>query len=420
MDVPLETLESALRQIGSANSAEEISAAWRAGCPRSLGIEYEISVMQFEGTYRLQRHGPTVLQADPAEPLLMVANPANIRELPVLSGGIIQELICDDKPKAVNGLRCTDDPVLENAISEYRSALVAPVRLVKRTVWRIGVMREGNAATEAGLRSYMVIQALLARSVSAQNWTKWARDERDLYDGELQALGRVQKSLLPQELNVPGFEIATSYKPCLQAGGDYYQLIELPSGKLVIVIADVAGHGAAAATGAAMLHSALHGYESDDYSPARALDWLDRHLSKCLKHGSFISAFLGVLDTQTGRLTYASAGHCPPRLRSTSGIHALDEACGLPLGIVGKYGGGEAAVSLIVGDALILYTDGITEAFNAAGEMLTLRGLDSALSETRETASDYVNEIVTRLSRHTADQTADDDQTLVVVRGASQ
>ena len=419
-DVALSSLDEALRRVGLAESAEEIAAAWHAGCQRALGIEYEITVDQFEtppGSYRLVRHGPTALPEDPQEPPKLATSYDEFRAWPIVSGGLLGQLIGDGKPKIVNGLQVETDPILGNVIADYGSAVVTPVRTRSSTSWFIGLMRGPDDATEVTLRNQMAIHALRIRSLSAQNWTRWARNERDLYDRELQAVANIQRSLLPRIPRVPKTDIAASYETCMQAGGDFYDFLELPNGQVAIVIADVSGHGAAAATGMAILHATLHAYGGDRFSPAAVLDWIDRRVSTCLMEGSFITAFLGVLDSETGRLTYSSAGHCPPRLRLANGdIGILDQAGGLPLGIEAHYWGGEADTHLHEGDVLVLYTDGITEARSPSGRMFSATGLDAALQNGGSSATDCVERIVAEVSSHMQNLERDDDHTVVVVR----
>lgn len=416
----LSSLDEALRRIGLAGSAEEIDVAWHAGCQRALGIEYEIVVDQFEtppGSYRLVKHGPTVLPEDPHEPPTLATSNDDLRARPIVSGGLLGQLIGDDKPKVVNGLQVETDPILGNIIADYRSAVVTPVRTRSVTFWIIGFMRGPDDATEVTLRNQMAIHALRTRALSAQNWTRWAINERDLYDKELQAVAHIQRSLLPKIPRVSKTDIATSYETCMQAGGDFYDFLELPNGQVAIVIADVSGHGAAAATGVAVLHATLHAYGGDHFSPATVLDWIDRRVSACLMKGSFITAFLGVLDSETGRLTYSSAGHCPPRIRLANGdIRILNRASSIPLGIDLDFCGSEAETYLHEGDMLVLYTDGITEARSPSGRMFSEAGLDAALQKAGSSAADCVKRIAAEVSSHMQNLELDDDQTVVVVR----
>jgi sigma-B regulation protein RsbU (phosphoserine phosphatase) len=419
-DVALSSLEELLRRITLADSTDEIAAAWQAGCQRALGIEYEILISLFAtppGSYRVIRHGPTARPEEFQLPPGLISNDDELRTFPIFSGGLLGQLIADDRPKTVNGIHLDADPILGSVVAEYRSAVVAPVRFRSSTSWFIGLMRGQSDATEVTLRNQMVIHVLRARSLSAQNWTRWARLERDVYGQELEQLGEVQRSLLPKIPDVQGTEIAASYETCTQAGGDFYDFLALPDGRIAIVIADVSGHGAAAAMGMVMLHATLHAYDGDPFAPAAVLDWTDRRVSACLGEGSFITAFLGVLDPETGRLTYAIAGHCPPRLRLANGaIEILDRAGSLPLGIAGQYSGGEADTYLHEGDALFLYTDGITEARSPCGQEFSEIGLDSALQDCESSARAYVDRVVGAVSAHTQNIKRDDDQTIIVVR----
>src|SRR5205085_5870619 len=120
------------------------------------------------------------------------------------------------------------------------------------------------------------------------------------------------------------------------AGGDYYDFCELPDGRFGILVADVAGHGTPAAVLMAVTHSIAHTHHEEPEPPSRLMTFINRHLSARYtnSNGSFVTAFYGIYDPATRRITYARAGHNPPRIRHNNGeIVSLARGDNLPLGI---------------------------------------------------------------------------------------
>ncbi len=169
----------------------------------------------------------------------------------------------------------------------------------------------------------------------------------------------------------PGSEIApSSYLTSNESGGDYYDFFRLPGERWLILIADVSGHGAAAATVMAMLHAILHCYSPlngiDRFDPAQIMEFANDRLLNARLEGNFVTAFLAVFDPATGRFDYANAGHNPPRLKDglSGKITPIDGAGTLPLGILEDLNATTETIHLKPNDTIVLYTDGITEAFS--------------------------------------------------------
>ena len=229
----------------------------------------------------------------------------------------------------------------------------------------------------------------------------------------------MQQALLPIEIpEIPDLSIATSYLTSQEAGGDYYDFFPLPGGRWGVLIADVAGHGAAAATVMAMLHAILHGYEGPEYDPAAVMRYANRRLGMHRIDATFVTAFFAVYDPADHRLTYARAGHNPPRLKrgDTGEVCVLDDAPGLPLGITDEYDIQTGQLELDLHDTLVLYTDGITEAFSADREQFGTRRLDEALIVCSGEPECVVDSVHKALYQHTRSLSRDDDQTIVALR----
>jgi sigma-B regulation protein RsbU (phosphoserine phosphatase) len=253
-------------------------------------------------------------------------------------------------------------------------------------------------------------------------------------DAELAAAASVQRWLLPPlTAPPPGIRVAASYRTARRSGGDYYDAGALPVGgngsrQFGIMIADVSGHGAAAAVLMAILRTIVHDEvdRSRIVGPAALLDHADERLCSLglASRGWFVTAFSASLDTETGALCYSCAGHPPPRLMRGGGarrwsILPLLEAGSLPLGVLDEHPvRREATINLEPGDLIVFYSDGITEARSPAGTFFGVHRVDSALSElpadaTPDMAVDAINEAVRGFAGIGAPA---DDQTLVAVR----
>jgi sigma-B regulation protein RsbU (phosphoserine phosphatase) len=231
---------------------------------------------------------------------------------------------------------------------------------------------------------------------------------------ELAAAAHVQRWLLPSTLPaLPGISIATSYHTAKRSGGDYYDVMKLPDGRLGFLIADVSGKGAPAAVLMAIVRTIVHLRQSQWSQPASLLHELNSNLCglDLINHGAFVTAFYAVLDPYSGDLVYSSAGHHPPRLiRSRQArIFGLDKVGDLPLGM---------NIDTRYSDTLVLYTDGIVDTCSEKGELFgierldqVLRGLLPALS-----AQESIHAAQHAVEVFSGAATLSDDQTFVAVK----
>jgi phosphoserine phosphatase RsbU/P len=179
---------------------------------------------------------------------------------------------------------------------------------------------------------------------------------------ELKVVGAIQRSLLPETLPaIAGFDVASYYQPCAMAGGDYFDIVPLCDGNSGLIVADVAGHGASAAVIMAVMRTLVHAHlPHTRYLPSRDfLEFMNRQMAgTCTRDGRFVTVWCAVLDPVARTLTYASAGHNPPRLVRRRTVMALDGVRGLPVGIEPAATYEEVSVALESGDLLMAYTDG--------------------------------------------------------------
>jgi sigma-B regulation protein RsbU (phosphoserine phosphatase) len=340
--------------------------------------------------------------------------------LPVVDRGLLSELIYDDVPRVIPDLKlATDDPAAEY-LAGQRSLMSLPLYDQGEALNMVIVARNvPNGFPVEDLPERVWMSNLFGRA--AQNLV--IAEERDeayrQIDRELQAVADIQRSLLPQEMpRIPTLKIAAHYQTSRRAGGDYYDLFELPDNRWGILIADVSGHGTPAAVMMAVTHCIAHIYPGEPAPPSDLLKFLNRELTKhyTSKSGHFVTAFYGIYDVKTRRLTYASAGHNPPRLLrcGVTAVHPLDEANMPPLGFMSDIEYHDRDVQLEVGDRLVLYTDGIVEAHSHAGEMFGAERLDAALCRCAGNANQSLDRVLGELKDFTAGNSLADDRTLLI------
>jgi serine phosphatase RsbU (regulator of sigma subunit)/DNA-binding NarL/FixJ family response regulator len=243
---------------------------------------------------------------------------------------------------------------------------------------------------------------------------------------ELALAGQIQASFLPGELpDVAGWQLAATLEPARETSGDFYDVFSLPNGRLGIIIADVADKGMGAALYMALCRTLVRTYAAEyDTRPELVLSAANRRILSDARAGLFVTAFYGILEPETGALTYCNAGHCPPYLLSA---HDRDRVRTLPrtgmaLGVVEDEFWGQSVVQLCPGDLLVLYTDGITEAQDPQGTFfgterlpeIVLSNLGSPGSQ-KPLAQEIQDALMAEVREFVGDAPQFDDMTLVVV-----
>lgn len=236
------------------------------------------------------------------------------------------------------------------------------------------------------------------------------------------AIGRkMQLSLLPQSTpQIPGWQFASHYQSAWQVGGDFYDFIQredTPT-KLSLVIADVTGKGVPAALYMAVARTLMRAETGKTNSSAQVLQRVNQLIIDDNQSPLFLSALYAILDVETGDLHYASAGHDPPLcLRQASGNVEALPAKGFLLGAFRDVACNEEKSALAVGDVLVLYTDGVTEARDKAGGFFGEDRLKAALVAVGDKcAEEIVAGVITAVSDFTGSATQADDLTLLVAK----
>lgn len=271
--------------------------------------------------------------------------------------------------------------------------------------------------------------ALAAQAAVTLENARLFADLNQRYDREKRIAGELQKNLMPQiPSRIGDFEFAYQYQPALEeaeVGGDFLDQFALDGDRVGFVVADVSGKGLKAAVQTATVKSTLRAFAHDlPGEPSQVLAHVNDVVCSEVGHlDGFVTLFYGVLDTRTGALVYANAGHEPPLLRRAAdgSCVALDEADGMVLGCLPGVVFSECALTFQPGDSLLLYTDGVTEArAGADGAFLGLEGLERLLLDAGLAAPDALASLHAHLRAYTDDVQRDDLAMLLIRRSPTK
>jgi sigma-B regulation protein RsbU (phosphoserine phosphatase) len=344
--------------------------------------------------------------------------------LPVLEGGVLADLLYADRPQILQEFGVPADDPAEEYLRHARSLIAIP-HYENGVALNMAVHTgfEPNAFDEDRFPELVQMSNLFGRTTKNLVLSRDLREALDTLDAELKAVQEIQLSLLPREQPaIRTLDVATHYQTSKRAGGDYYDFFQLSSGKWGILVADVSGHGTPAAVLMAIVHAIAHMMPGEPMPPDRAMEFVNRALTTRYTRGggAFVTMIYGVYDDATRTLSFANAGHPAPLVRGVDGrIRAIDHPdAGVPLGILEDTRYASHDLVLAPGEDLVLYTDGITEAFSASGEMFGDDRLLGAIkrAEPGEGSGSVVNAIVQDLGLFAGLSSRSDDRTLVVAR----
>lgn len=338
---------------------------------------------------------------------------------PDATGGLLGEIIAQPLPVLKGGLSLSpSEPGLGAAASGHRSMVAVPIFWQGHTQAWIVVFADSPCAFRPDdVRLLLTTGNMLARSAVYLDTLEEAKLANARLHATFKEIGRVQRLLLPASLPSDSrLGFATSYLPSEAAGGDYYDLHEPDPDTLDLVIADVSGHGPVASVAMAMLRTAMQSWCRGGHAPNTVVPEINELMHASLDDGMFITACFLNLDRRTGKLEYVNCGHNPPIVRRRNGeIALLDDGGGPPLGVCEELDPPAATFTLQPGDLLVLYTDGIPEAFNPHDELLGMQRLSDAISRGEGDPERTKQAVLEEVDRHAAGKPRVDDQTLVVM-----
>lgn len=251
----------------------------------------------------------------------------------------------------------------------------------------------------------------------------------EAHERTIGSLADIQRLLQPECPEISGLTHAIFWQPAETAAGDYFDLMRLShihqdfaggtSDAWGALIADVSGHGAAAAMEAVQLDAILRTYRGGEEpgGPAGAVTYANQHFFSRRERQHFLTAFGLSGRPDRGVLQYVSAGHLPAIRRRDRelGLLGLSDQSEIPIGVVRGYRWSNQEEALLAGDLLVLYTDGLTEARDANGRMFGLERLQAAVMDAPADPDAVVARVCEELFEHQGADIGQDDQTLLVV-----
>jgi sigma-B regulation protein RsbU (phosphoserine phosphatase) len=319
----------------------------------------------------------------------------------------------------------TDDAQSDTRFREQQSVIQQRIHSAMcAPLWHdsdvLGLIYVDNVAApvpfdEADLRVLTLIAHLTAVKIREEE----ARITQQRQQEEIQRAAAIQQALLPTEPHTVGcIEIAGRNIPSLDVGGDYFDFVDSPDGRLMVALGDVAGKGMPAALLMTHLHATVRAQVETERPILDVMQRLNRSVHHNLRgQPRFITLVLALVDGTTGEVIYVNGGHNPPFLYRASGeIEQLTEG-GLLLGIMPETGYSAGTVRLERGDMLLIYSDGVTEAMSASGEQFGDDRLAEFLRESKDQSPvDVVDSLIERVREFSSRGKPTDDVTVVVMR----
>jgi phosphoserine phosphatase RsbU/P len=235
---------------------------------------------------------------------------------------------------------------------------------------------------------------------------------------DLEIAREIQQSMLPRcPFQADGIEAFGMTRPANTVGGDFYDVIPLPDGRVLITLGDVAGKGSPAALLMALLLAMLRTLVDEGLEPAALVTRLNVQVMKHAPSTRFITLFLGVFNPATGHLEFVNAGQNPPLVRRGSGEFERLREGGVALGMFERSQYSAGHTQLEPGDVLVMYSDGITEAEDPSGEPFEEQGLEHVVDTAAwGTAKELGWATFEAVERHAQERRLLDDLTVLVVR----
>ncbi|MGI9606101.1 MAG: ATP-binding SpoIIE family protein phosphatase [Acidimicrobiales bacterium] len=239
--------------------------------------------------------------------------------------------------------------------------------------------------------------------------------ERERITQELRVARLIQEQFLPTGVpDVPGWRIGAYYRPAREVGGDFYDFIDLPDGRIGVVIGDVTDKGVPAALVMATTQGLLREIAHQAVEPAEVLARVNERLVGDIPPNMFVTCQYAVFEPATGRLTMANAGHNLPYLRSFGDVADV-YVTGMPLGLMAGSIYDQKDIMIAEGSCLLLHSDGLAEARNTAGDLFGFPRIRELAAE-HPRGDELIDGLLSALSGFAADPVAiDDDVTLVTV-----
>ncbi|MCQ3938040.1 MAG: hypothetical protein DPW18_13465 [Chloroflexi bacterium] len=308
----------------------------------------------------------------------------------------------------------------EADIMSAERLLIAVPLSIKSDLFGVMLIEEDENARRFRTRRLEIINGIAQQAALAiqNDLLQQEMVVRERLETEVQLARQIQQTFIPSVLPThPNWQIAARWRTARQVGGDFYDLIELPNSQLGVFIADVADKGMPAALFMALTRTLVRAAVLETASPAEAVRRVNDLLLPDTQQGMFITAVYGVLDLAQGTFTYVNAGHNPPFwMRANGELEKLTRTA-VALGVLAEPKVQQRTLSFEHGDTLLLYTDGLTEAFSPHGELFGEARLMNVMNALQANSADEVLQVVEEcLNDFVGAHPLADDLTMLAIR----
>ncbi len=248
-----------------------------------------------------------------------------------------------------------------------------------------------------------------------------ARAQLSALHYELDIAARIQMSMLPQTFELPGrrdFDVYAQTVPARRVGGDFYDFFLIDENRLGFLVGDVSGKGVPAALFMAVSRTLLRATALQDMAPAKCLQYANEILGGQSEPGVYVTAFYGILHTDTGHLDYCIGGHNPPyRVLASGELQRIEEPGSAILGLLANVRYEEGRLQLSPGDSVFLFTDGVTEANKFEESFFGERRLREVLASTAgKSPQEMVDAVQSAVAEYIGNAPQSDDITALALR----
>jgi sigma-B regulation protein RsbU (phosphoserine phosphatase) len=341
-----------------------------------------------------------------------------------ISRTLLGEVI--DERSVVSFVDTTQNEKLARAESiiaqNIRSAVCAPLIVGDEVMGVLYLDFQANrgAVSHDDVRLVAQIARFAARKLETTRLREEAMAKARL-DEELRTAYAIQRRILPRELPaIAGYGFAGQNQPCRTVSGDYYDVVVRPDGRIYFIVADVSGKGITAALVMASVATAFNIFTRTDPAPADLVRELNATLAPKTAPTKFVTMVVGVLDPASGTIHYTNAGHVAPLVVGKAGVRQLTST-DLVVGLIETATYRNQTLTLEEGDALVLFTDGVTEAENAREEQLGLEAVATLVTPLHGSAVGAILEAIgTHVRTFTNGAAVADDVTLLALSRSQQ
>lgn len=331
------------------------------------------------------------------------------------SRNLIRRCIEQREPLLIRDTTTEESELSDSVIqSQIHSAMILPLIGLRDDVYG-AIQADTKQRRRAFTKEDMQFAAVLANqaAIALEN-AQQARLQRDL-----KLAHEIQRGFLPKSVpQVSGCSFVAMYEPANKVGGDYYDFITLPDGRIAITIGDVAGKGVAAALLMAKVSSAARYAFLSEPNPADAVTRLNQQMFQVGIQDKFVTLAAAVYEPQTNRVTLVNAGHNLPlayrQATGDVGPAMASDACGFPLGVIPDATYQSSEIELAPGTSLMLYTDGVIDARNYTDELMGLDRVCDAIRKPGCTPRQLADNLYAAIEGHAGGHEQADDMTVVV------